>query len=443
MPPVTANTEIGSDDDIVKFYINGSLVKYTKYSVTMGIMAQPSTFSVTLGSGDVAGELLKKITPNSKAELFVGPTRVQYGIIEDVAATSGGGATEVTFSGRDWINPLVKTYVRNEKSFGVATYYELTRQVLDICGLKDRSLDGDNNVARQKATRSVKVKAEPASDVVEQIETGAITRPGTKIVYNRIVAKLGQTWWDFLKSQYKQVGLYLWATPDGGFVLARPTAKQRPLYYIHHGRGLSRDQCNITSLPYQNRTSGRHSKCTVMSRVGSGPKGRGQVYGDWVDFEMTQYGFTDEIVIHDNDCKSVAACEYLAKRTLAEERRANCSITVTVSGHTTPSLLDSGKMVVWAPDTMVTLKSDEYGFEDDFYIEEVTYTRDPKTTTTLKLMRKLDLIYLGESDPELEKHTQDATQRARSVDLRVGSSAATDTAPPGDIPVGELTPVPS
>jgi hypothetical protein len=179
MPPVTANTEIGSDDDIVKFYINGSLVKYTKYSVTMGIMAQPSTFSVTLGSGDVAGELLKKITPNSKAELFVGPTRVQYGIIEDVAATSGGGATEVTFSGRDWINPLVKTYVRNEKSFGVATYYELTRQVLDICGLKDRSLDGDNNVARQKATRSVKVKAEPASDVVEQIETGAITRPGT------------------------------------------------------------------------------------------------------------------------------------------------------------------------------------------------------------------------------------------------------------------------
>jgi len=442
MTIVNANTELGSDDDIVKLYINGSITKYTKYNVTLGIMAQPSTFSVSLGSGDVAGELLKKMTPRSLVELYVGPTRVQWGIVEDVSASSGGGATEVTLSGRDWITPLVKTYVRAEKSFGVATYYDLTRQVLDICGLADRPLDGNNDVARQKATRSVKVKAEPATDVVEQLETNAVTRPGTKIVYNRIVAKLGQTWWDFLKSQYKQVGLYLWATPDGGFVLARPTAKQRPLYYIRHGRGITRDQCNITSLPYQNKTSGRHSKCTVMSRVG-GKKGRGQVYGDWVDAEMVSYGFADEIVIHDNDCKTVAACEYLAKRTLAEERRANCSITVTVSGHTTPSLLDSGQMVVWMPDTMVTLRSEEYGFEDDFYIEEVTFSRGPQTTTTLKLMRKLDLIYLGESNPDDELHNQDATQRARAVDLRVGSSAATDSSAPGDIPVGELTPISS
>ena len=122
MANVTANTEIGRDDDIVKFYINGSLTRYTKYSVTMGIMAQPSTFSVTLGSGDVAGEALKKFTPNSKAELYVGPTRAQYGIIEDVSASSGSGATEITLSGRDWIAPLVKTYVKAEKSFGVATF---------------------------------------------------------------------------------------------------------------------------------------------------------------------------------------------------------------------------------------------------------------------------------------------------------------------------------
>jgi hypothetical protein len=56
-------------------------------------------------------------------------------------------------------------------------------------------------------------------------------------------------------------------------------------------------------------------------------------------------------------------------------------------------------------------------------------------------MRKLDLIYLGESNPDDEQHNQDATQRERSVDLRVGSSAATNTRAPGDIPVGELTPV--
>jgi len=441
MPPVNANTEIGSTDDIVRLMINGTLTKYVKYDITSGIMAQPSTFSVTLGSGDLAAQLLKKITPRSVAELYVGKTRVQFGVVEDINCASSGGATEITLSGRDWIAPLTKTYVKAERNFGAATYYELTRQVLDLCGLSDRALDGNNDVARQRASRSTKVKAEPASELVEQIQTNAVVSQGTKVVYQRVVAKLGQTWWDFLKSQYKQVGLYLWATAEGGFVLARPTAKQRPLYFLRHGRGISRDVCNITSLPYQNKTSGRHARCTVMSRVGTGPKGRGQVKGDWTDFEMTQYGFDDEIVIHDNDCKTPRACEYLAKRTLAEERRANCSIAVTVSGHTTPSLLDSGQMVVWTPDTMVTLRSEEYGFEDDFYIEEVTFSRGPQTTTTLRLMRKLDLIYLGESNPDDEQHNQDATQRERSVDLRVGSSAATNTRAPGDIPVGELTPV--
>lgn len=424
LPPVNAATEIGSNDDIVRLYINGTLTKYTKYSVTMGVMAQPSTFSVTLGSGDIVKDIIRLQTPRSVVELFIGPTRAQWGIVEDVTANSGGGATEVTLSGRDWVALLVRNYIKKEQTFNVSTYYELTRKVLDICGLQDRKLDGNNDIARKKLTRSVKVSAVPASDIVEQIQTNTITRPGTKIVYQRIVAKLGQTWWDFLKSQYKQVGLYLWATPDGGFVLARPTAKQRPLYSLKHGRDITRDKCNITSIPYQNRCSGRHAKCTVMSRSGSGEKGRGQILGDWVDFEMTQLGFTDEIVIHDNDCKTPQACEYLAKRTLAEERRAACSFTVTVSGHTTPSLLDSGKMVVWAPDTMVTLDSEEYGIKNDFYIEEVTFSRSPQTSTTLKLMRKIDLVYLGESNADEAQSAQDATRSDHAVNLAVGSSAA-------------------
>jgi prophage tail gpP-like protein len=423
-PPVNANTEIGSLDDIVRVYINGSLTKYVKYDVTYGIMSQPSVFSITLGSGDVAKDLLKKITPRSVAELYVGPTRVQFGIIEDITGGAGNGATEITFAGRDWMTPLTKKYVHNEKSFGVPTYYELTRQILDICGLADRPLDGNNDAARRKFSRSVVVQATPAMDLVENIPTNALVASGTKVSYQRVVAKIGQTWFDFLKSQYKQCGLYLWATADGGFVLARPTAKQRPLYALRHGRDLSRTVCNITSLPYQNRTSQRHSSCVVMGRVGSGQKGRGQIVGEWGDYEMQSYGYSDEIVIHDNDCKTVAACEYLAKRTLAEERRANCSINVVVSGHTTPSLLDPGKMVVWTPDTVVSLRSDEYGINDDFYIEEVTFHRGPQTTTSLRLMRKLDLIYLGESNKDEAKHDQDATRNARAVDLAIGSSAA-------------------
>jgi prophage tail gpP-like protein len=97
-------------------------------------------------------------------------------------------------------------------------------------------------------------------------------------------------------------------------------------------------------------------------------------------------------------------------------------MTVTVSGHTTPSLLDHGKMVVWCPDTCVSFFSEELGIDEDFYIEEVSFSRAPHTTTTLKLMRKGDVSFLGESDVDEARFQQDGTQLARSVDLQVGSA---------------------
>ena len=420
---VNANSEIGSDDDIVKLRINGELRKYVKYSVTAGVMAQPSTISVTLGSGDLAKDLLATCLPGSKFELYVGPTLVQSGILEDPTTGQGTGATEVTIAGRDWMSRLARRYIRNDKHFGTPTYFDLTRQVLDICDLKDRKLYSDNQANRRHLTRSANASAAATTDLVAQTATNAIIKPGSKVVYQRIVAKVGQTWFDFLKSQYKQVGLYLWATPSGDFVLARPTAKQRPLYYLHHGRGLTRDATNVISIAYQNRTSGRHAWATVVGRTGQGENGRGEVAGGVHDMEMLNFGFTDELIIHDHDCKTTKACYYMAQRTLAEERRANCCITVTVSGHTTPSLLDAGKMVVWSPDTVVTLLSDELGLEDDYYIEEVTFSRSPQTITTLKLMRKWDVMYLGESDfVEPAFKDVDATQPERSVDLGIGSA---------------------
>jgi prophage tail gpP-like protein len=345
-----------------------------------------------------------------------------------VSTGQGNGATEVTVAGRDWQSILTRRYIRFEKHFGTPTYFELTRQVLDLCGLKDRKLYGDNEANRRNSTRSVTAKSDQNGRIkVENEETNAVTPSGTKVVYQRIVAKVGQTWFDFLKTQYKQVGLYLWTTPDGNFVLARPTAKQRPLYMLRHGRGIQRDETNVISVAYQNRTSGRHAYVRVIGRVGQGEKGRGEVSGETNDHEMIAFGFDDEIVIHDHDCKTPRACEFMAFRTIAEERRANCCLTVTVSGHTTPSLLDRGKMVVWAPDTVVSIFSAELGIGDetsgtDYYIEEVTFSRSPHTTTTLKLMRKGDVSFLGESDVDEARFAQDATQHKRNVDVVAGSA---------------------
>lgn len=171
-------------------------------------------------------------------------------------------------------------------------------------------------------------------------------------------------------------------------------------------------------------------------------KGQIAIYGDALDFEMYEMGFRDVLTLHDSDCKTYQDCQHRAKRHLADERRANRTLVYPVSGHTTPSLIEPGKMAIWAPDTVARVKEDEIswwgqeikkkgsrfterynsrgnyiggdwtyikvagGIDEDMYIEKVEFIRDENgTRSNLHLMVKDDLYYLGE-DTELHNESE-------------------------------------
>jgi prophage tail gpP-like protein len=118
---------------------------------------------------------------------------------------------------------------------------------------------------------------------------------------------------------------------------------------------------------------------------------------------MTSYGFQNARVVTDEDCKSNAEAEYIARRTCAEERRAGWQLVYTVSGHTYPSQFAKNSFGVWVPDTVCRVDDDELDIHGNFYVESVTYRRSPETTTELTLMRPQDLVF---ADKLFDQQTQ-------------------------------------
>lgn len=415
---VDYHTELGSQDDRVRLLIAGQeLPNYVRYSVKTGIMHQPSNWSVVLGAGRpqkdamTAGELMRLAMPGKSFELRIGNTRVQSGIVEDRDVSDSSGTT-VTVGGRDWMAPLVKNHIRADIDFGQPTYFEITRRVLDLCGLQNHKLYGDNEANRRAVSRSVKAIAKPMRDIVENESTNTQTNANTKVNLQRVVGKLGGTWFEFLKTQYKKVGLFLWATADGDFVLSRPTGTHDPLYRIIRRRGVPRTMTGTLSRSFSDHTSGRHANSKCCCKGARGAKGVTKNSYTWNDFEMKSYGFDDWLVLYDDDANTPKDVEYISKRKLAEERRDSWVLRYTVSGHTTPALSDPNRLLIWTPDTTVTVIDEDLGdmldekasglnsafaSGQDCFIEEVEFTRSPQTSAAIRTMRKQDLYYLGES----------------------------------------------
>ncbi len=372
------------------------------YEVKMSVMQQPAAFTLRLGSSSTAAEIIAKYPPGTQFELHIGPaghrSQVQSGVVYSRGSPSGH-FSQVELRGRDYLAVLYDDEIQSEYTFAEKTYFELTRKVLDIVGLRETGgafpkfiLNFSNDSNRQLISRVATAKPKSAGELVTQIETGATAGAG-KVVYQTLKSKVGTRWYDFLQQQYKLAGLFLWATGEGNFVLTRPRADMAPTYKIQRQRGAIQNHGNVVECRFQDDTTNRHSEVIVHGRGGRGKSGRGGIYGHWVDTEMRAYGFANVRTIQDDDVKSNREAEFVARKTIAEERRAGWQLEYTLSGHVTPSVVAKDSTAVWCPDMVCRVDDEELNIHGNYYIEHVTFARGPQTTTTVTLMRPEDLIF--------------------------------------------------
>jgi len=406
MPVINDLTRTNSQD-VVSVNLNGQelgfgvgdetgLAIVESYEVKISVFQQPAAITVRLGWGGNVAALAKHATPNSPISFSIAGTRIFKGVVYSRGVPTAQ-STLLELKARDYMARLFDDEIQDEISFTNKTYFSLTRTVLNIVGMAEQpntfKLFADNDANRAVISRNRKKRSgKSKTQIVEQIETG-VGAGGAKIVRTTIKANAGTSYYNFLQEQYKLAGLFLWCTADANFVLARPTADQEPAYTILVKKGQPLTPARMVDRVYEDNATQRHTGYIVYGRAGTGTNGRTMLVGQYVDQEMAGYGFNHNRVIHDEDVKSQAEADYVARRACAEERRQGWKLEYTVSGHILPSTKGTSGFLIWAQDMVCRVDDFELDIHENFYIQDVTFRRNPHMTTTIALMRPEDLVF--------------------------------------------------
>ncbi len=423
-------------DDGVKIRLGGDYVGITEsYSFESSVLRQPSAFSMRLSAGHGTKELLAKYPPGpqTRVALYIGPYRQFTGELDAPNASGDANATRLQLKGRDQMARLHDQDIPGERSFSNATYEELFKAALEDCGQGHKIVEISNAANRRvRAGARVTVGSEPVK--VDEVKTSA-TATGFR---NIVLAKLGETWLQFLERQFQKIGLFPWADSNGNFVLSRPNGDQDPLFHFYRRRnndpaipdantksGKSQQTANVKSFEYVNDTTRRFSEVVIFARNGGRKKGHNHTNGKFEDVEMKALGFNRRRVYRDVDVTNAEEATFYARCKIAETNRACVKLVYVISGHTAPTIADPTKRAVVVPDTVARIDDDELGIHDNWYIEAVEY-RSPPRETVVTMMRIQDLLFGEEQADKNQKRAAKAAEKAHkiSVETRISVNLA-------------------
>jgi len=396
-------SELDRVNDIgVSVKIDGKTIDAIEsYEVTASVFEQPAAFCVRVGWSGMLSKLLETVKPLQKFELSILPdkgqtgnsVKVMTGLIDSVGVPSDGNAA-LEIRGRDMLSRLMRCTIRADESFASQTYRGLTEKVLDkIYG--DYVLTVDNLANRKIWTGVSGLRAGRGTSKATVL---VIEQPGKSQSYATVKARLGDSWLEFLRRQYKKVGLFLWGAADGSFVLSEPDLTQPPVAKIARTPAIVSGMfdpatCQIVQHEYHLDMTRRHARARVWGRAG-GADGRTKIHAQYDDSEAQLLGLDpeiDSIDIHDPDVKTVKEAEYFAARWITDERRESFRLGYMLSGHTTPSLIGGGR-AVWAPDVMVEVNDSLLAISGQAYVHSVTFSGPPRITR-VQLSRATDLVF--------------------------------------------------
>lgn len=440
------------DDEVVIVLGGEEVYRCKSYTVKCSVFSQPAAFSLRLGEPTLAAELREKYSKGDAFQLRLqrpdtGGAPGQYelnvplqtGAIDavDIPETD---ETVVEIRGRDNMKSLYDSFFVQDDSVTEATFYDLTAAQLKAVGFDPpgdwlftgetgrkkavTNLGGTQRKSEQPERLGVttvehldyayvwtpssegasmdftKISA-PSASVGSVDATGVIVEDATggqpKQQLNVLHAEVGQQRYAWLKSHYKKVGLFLWCIPDGRFALSRPNGTQEPAFRLQRRLNAYVGENNILSGGLRDDSVQRYSHTLVYGRAGGGKDGRRKIVGEYVDQELIDSGITKQISYKEPDCKTQKAADYLAMRYAADARRSSRSLTYTVAGHSSPSLIKPGARWPFWINCMVHVTDEKLGIDDDFYVGDVELRRDPKTTTRLTLYYPDDLIFAEEA----------------------------------------------
>jgi hypothetical protein len=421
----------GDVDDAVRIELGETVLLVAKdYQVDIAFLQVPNAFTIQIGSGSTALKLMKRYPMNTQFRLFIGP------VCQFVGRTDGfdrgpSAATDISIVGRDILGRMLKKRFPADRKFLNDTYEQLTIAAIKGAGLAPYTLTVDDAAQRSATTgtpivEQVTIEKDADLNTLFAIDSAGLTKgvdlnfapldvvpPKIKIVENRfkgykndhpIEAKLGESYYEWLKKQLEKAGLFIRAGIDvegleeNVFLVSEPHARQSPLYALYNRRGKKGEnhtENNVKSVDFKDHSTSRYAKYIFVGLGGRGKDGRKEVRGEYVDMEMREMGYDEEYPVNDKSCKSTEHANFLARKMCAEARRSGKSITYTIKGHTLPLLLAPSRRAVVAIDTCIQIFDEENGVEGIFWIERVRHKGSANNgrVTEITVMDPDDLVF--------------------------------------------------
>jgi prophage tail gpP-like protein len=383
---------VGGLDDSVRLVVGSDdLLVATGWNIAEEILSQPSAFSVAVGMSSPPGAFMRKYPKRTAVQLYIGSALQMTGQIDGYRVK--GAAGTLTIKGRDALAPLHDGSSESPRSFIDGSYSDAVKWALKEAGLDPDRLVS-SNAANRKINAGVPIDELDAPVTIDQVNQEQTSSSGTTSTVGATIKqehqyKLSESLLTFVRRLLDRAGLFLWAAADGSFILSQPNGAQAPTYRLT--RKLN-DASNVIECDFNDDATHRHSAAVVYGRGGGRKAGRGKAKGAVIDEEMSNLGYTQAVLYRDVNVQNVEQAEFFARRKLAEERREGWSLSYPVSGHRLPAM-SGGLPAVITPDTTAQIDDDYLDIHGVHYIEGVTRTRDPHTTSIVRLMRLNDLVF--------------------------------------------------
>lgn len=426
------------DEDKVELVLAGETILTSKdYDVSIAFLQVPNAFSLTIGSGATAVDLMKRYPERTPFVLRIN------GVVQFMGLTDGfrrprGDATEIQIVGRDSLAQLHDDDIEHDRSFQNATFEELARAAFKSAGYSEidlrydaaahrKAVTGTPIVEKSTITKKVLIDLNQVSvidrsgiadntdlnyypfDIQSQDEiTTEVQETITKVTGFKaekpIEWKAGQSHYQALNKELARAGIFLRAgvDPEGRdpnvFLLSEPNAAQAPLFGLARIEGDSpaSNVVNVLPIGMERIATGRHARYIVRGRTGSGKDGRQQLEAVFEDAEMTALGYTKRKVVIDENAKTRLQAEFIARRLCAEARRMNRAFTYTIPRrHTLPLFANASSRAIPTPDICVALRDDDNGMQGLYWVERVRFrgSAGGGTFTDLTLMAPEDLVF--------------------------------------------------
>jgi hypothetical protein len=450
-----------SEPDTVDLLLNGKEVLSAKeYDVQIGYFTTPSAFSMTIGSGKTTLDLLRSAPPASLFALRVNEV-VQFVGYTDGFDRIGGGATEVSISGRDITAQLVRDHIEHDRSFTNATFEQLARAAILGAGISEPTIFFDPASQRAAVTgtpvvsttkKQTQVVRGTAGQQGTALELQPITADGSAFdvvavrqgvttvstVLNQTINRItgykaekpikwdaGETWFSAWKKDADRGGIFLRAgvDPQGRkpavFLLGAPDGNQPARIWLLNTRRENTPDNAVLVVPGGTRyvMTGRHSEYVVLGQAGGGKDGRKAVVGRFLDEEaLAGLPFPAKRVEKDPQVKNTRQANFRARRACAQERRENRHFVYRILGrHTAPLIDNPSARCIPAPDIVAHLRDDEIGANGPMWVSSVRHHKSVKdgTFTEVTLIDPTDLVF-GEDELDQAVSTRTVKHKGRA-----------------------------